>query len=316
MDVVYLNQNDIGNINPCVATIGFFDGVHLGHRFLIEHVMKEARSMGLSSIVITFDRHPREVLHQDYQPELLTTMSSKLQLLESTGVDQVVVLHFDEAMAQLSAKEFMSRVLRNQLNVRKLIIGYDNRFGHNRVETFDDYVRYGKELGMAVAQHSAFEINGIELSSSVVRAFLKDGEVELANRCLGYPYTIVGRVVDGFKEGRRMGYPTANLDISGSGQLVPANGVYAVRVGIGDCKETLPAMTGIGVRPTFGGTERTLETFIFDFHEDIYGQQLRLSFIKRIREERKFDNVTQLVNQLKEDERVIEKIFNSNGGDL
>ena len=113
-----------------------------------------------------------------------------------------------------------------------------------------------------------------------------------------------------------MGYPTANLDISGSGQLVPANGVYAVRVGIGDCKETLPAMTGIGVRPTFGGTERTLETFIFDFHEDIYGQQLRLSFIKRIREERKFDNVTQLVNQLKEDERVIEKIFNSNGGDL
>lgn len=316
MDVVYLNQNDIGNINPCVATIGFFDGVHLGHRFLIEHVMKEARSIGLSSIVITFDRHPREVLHQDYQPELLTTMPSKLQLLESTGVDQVVVLHFDEAMAQLSAKEFMSRVLRNQLNVRKLIIGYDNRFGHNRAETFDDYVRYGKELGMAVAQHSAFEINGIELSSSVVRAFLKDGEVELANRCLGYPYTIVGRVVDGFKEGRRMGYPTANLDISGSGQLVPANGVYAVRVGIGDSKETLPAMTGIGVRPTFGGTERTLETFIFDFHEDIYGQQLRLSFIKRIREERKFDNVTQLVNQLKEDERVIEKIFNSNGGDL
>jgi riboflavin kinase/FMN adenylyltransferase len=316
MDVVYLNQNDIGNINPSVATIGFFDGVHLGHRFLIEHVMKEARSIGLSSIVITFDRHPREVLHQDYQPELLTTMPSKLQLLESTGVDQVVVLHFDEAMAQLSAKEFMSRVLRNQLNVRKLIIGYDNRFGHNRAETFDDYVRYGKELGMAVAQHSAFEINGIELSSSVVRAFLKDGEVELANRCLGYPYTIVGRVVDGFKEGRRMGYPTANLDISGSGQLVPANGVYAVRVGIGDSKETLPAMTGIGVRPTFGGTERTLETFIFDFHEDIYGQQLRLSFIKRIREERKFDNVTQLVNQLKEDERVIEKIFNSNGGDL
>ncbi len=316
MGVIYLNHDDIGNISPCVATIGFFDGVHLGHRFLIGQVIKEARSMGVLSMVITFDRHPREVLHQDYQPELLTTLPSKLQLLENTGVDQVVVLHFDEAMAQLSAKQFMNQMLRNRLQVKRLIMGYDNRFGHNRAEVFDDYVRYGRELGIAVTHHSAFEMNGIELSSSVVRAFLKEGEVELANRCLGYPYTIEGRVVDGFKEGRRMGYPTANLDMSGSGQLVPANGVYAVRVGIGDCRKTLPAMTCIGVRPTFGGTERTLETFIVNFHDDLYGQQLRLSFVKYIREERKFDNITQLVNQLKEDERVIERIFNTNGGNF
>ena len=315
MTVIDFNQDHIANINPCVATIGFFDGVHLGHRFLIEHVRDEARLMGLSSMVITFDHHPREVLNQDYQPELLTTLDAKLQLLENTGVDHVVVLHFDEKMSQLSAREFMNHVLHDRLHVRKLIIGYDNRFGHNRAETFEDYVRYGEELGIAVAHHSALKMDGVELSSSVVRAFLKGGEIELANRCLGYPYSIVGKVVHGFKKGRGIGYPTANLDLSDSHQLVPSDGVYAVRVQIGASGQSLPAMTGIGLRPTFGGTERTLETHIFNFHEDIYGQQLRLTFVKRIRAEQRFDHVTQLVNQLKEDEKMIEKLFNKENAD-
>lgn len=296
---------------PCVATLGFFDGVHLGHRFLIGQVINEARMMGLPSMVITFDRHPREVLHQDYQPELLTTLDSKLTLLEHTGVDRVVVLRFDETMAQLSAGDFMNRVLRDQLNVEKLVIGYDNRFGHNRSDGFDDYVRYGREIGMDVVHSSAFKLNGIEVSSSVVRTFLKEGEIELANRCLGYPYTIVGKVVDGYKVGRTMGYPTANLDTSGSGQLIPADGVYAAKVRIRGEESSLPGMTDIGTRPTFGERKRTLETYIFNFNENIYGKKISLSFIKHIREERKFDNVTLLVEQLKEDERIIEELFNN-----
>ncbi|MGI6242247.1 MAG: bifunctional riboflavin kinase/FAD synthetase [Prevotella sp.] len=311
MKIIYLNQDHNISTTPCVATLGFFDGVHLGHRFLIEQVIAEARLMGLASMVITFDRHPREVLHRDYQPELLTTLDSKLKLLERTGVDYVVVLHFDEATAMLPAKEFMSHVLRNRLNVEKLVIGYDNKFGHNPTDVFDDYVEYGRELGMEVAHNSAFKLNGIEISSSVVRTFLKEGEVELARRCLSYPYTITGKVVDGYKEGRKMGYPTANLDMQNSGQLVPANGVYAVQVRIGESELCLPGMTDIGVRPTFGGKKRTLETYIFNFNEDIYGKQISLSFIKRIREERKFDNVTLLVEQLKEDERMIEELFNN-----
>lgn len=310
MKIIELGREGIGNTEPCVATIGFFDGVHLGHRFLIDQVIDEARQQGLASMVVTFDSHPREVLHRDYQPELLTSLPSKLQRLEATGVDQVAVVHFDVSTAQLSARAFMRRVLHERLHVKRLIIGYDNRFGHNRAENLDDYVRYGLEFGMEVAQHSAFVMNGIELSSSVVRAFLKDGEVVLANRCLGYPYTITGKVVDGFKRGREMGYPTANLRLSDSRLLVPADGVYAVKVSIGDSEEWLPAMTGIGFRPTFGGTERTLETHIFNFHEDIYGKALRVAFVKRIREDRKFENVTQLVNQLKEDERIIERLFN------
>lgn len=311
MNTAFLDQDHISNIGPCVATLGFFDGVHLGHRFLIEQVINEARVTGLPSIVITFDRHPREVLHQDYQPELLTTLDSKLTLLEHTGVNRVVVLRFDETMAQLSAKDFMTRVLRDQLNVVKLVIGYDNRFGHNQSEGFDDYVQYGREMGMDVMHSSAFKLNGIEISSSVVRSFLKEGEIELANRCLGYPYTITGKVVDGYKIGRKMGYPTANLDTQSSGQLVPADGVYATKVCIGDTENGLPGMTDIGTRPTFGGQKRTLETYIFNFNENIYGRRISLSFIKHIRKERKFDNVTLLVEQLKKDESIIEDLFNN-----
>lgn len=311
MNTAFLDQDHISNIGPCVATLGFFDGVHLGHRFLIEQVINEARVMGLPSIVITFDRHPREVLHQDYQPELLTTLDSKLTLLEHTGVNRVVVLRFNETMAQLSAKDFMTRVLRDQLNVVKLVIGYDNRFGHNQSEGFDDYVQYGREMGMDVVHSSAFKLNGIEISSSVVRSFLKEGEIELANRCLGYPYTITGKVVDGYKIGRKMGYPTANLDTQSSGQLVPADGVYATKVCIGDTENGLPGMTDIGTRPTFGGQKRTLETYIFNFNENIYGRRISLSFIKHIRKERKFDNVTLLVEQLKKDESIIEDLFNN-----
>lgn len=311
MNTAFLDQDHISNIGPCVATLGFFDGVHLGHRFLIEQVINEARVMELPSIVITFDRHPREVLHQDYQPELLTTLDSKLTLLEHTGVNRVVVLRFNETMAQLSAKDFMTRVLRDQLNVVKLVIGYDNRFGHNQSEGFDDYVQYGREMGMDVVHSSAFKLNGIEISSSVVRSFLKEGEIELANRCLGYPYTITGKVVDGYKIGRKMGYPTANLDTQSSGQLVPADGVYATKVCIGDTENGLPGMTDIGTRPTFGGQKRTLETYIFNFNENIYGRRISLSFIKHIRKERKFDNVTLLVEQLKKDESIIEDLFNN-----
>lgn len=308
MKTIYLNDNT-APLEPSVATIGFFDGVHRGHQFLISHVRQEAAQSGLQSLVVTFDRHPRQVLRKDYQPELLSTLDSKLLLLSKTGVDATALLHFDEAMASLSARDFMALILRDRLNVRKLIIGYDNRFGHNRSEGFDDYVRYGRELGIEVIHNQAFTLNGVNVSSSVVRAFVKEGEIELANQCLGYPYTIAGKVVDGHKEGRRIGFPTANLDTSDFGQLIPGGGVYAVKVRLERSLAYKPAMMNIGTRPTFGGDERTLETYIFNFNEDIYGRMLMVSFVHRIREERKFDNVTQLVEQLKEDEKMVGQQF-------
>ena len=174
-------------MRPCVATIGFFDGVHRGHRFLIERLKEDAQRTGLESTVITFERHPRQVLSADYQPKLLTTFEEKMLLLSKTGVDNCAVLQFDRQMALLTAREFMERVLSGLLNVKKLYIGYDHRFGHNREEGFEDYVRYGRELGIEVLQNTAFDLEGVNVSSSVIRSFLQEGEVEMAARCLGYP---------------------------------------------------------------------------------------------------------------------------------
>ena len=294
---------------PCVATIGFFDGVHRGHQFLIHHLVETARQDGLNSTVITFDQHPRKVLQSDYQPEMLSTLDSKLLLLSKTEIDNAVVLHFDKEMAALSAKDFMQQVLHDHLNVKKLFIGYDHHFGHNREETFDDYVRYGKEMGIEVIRNEAFQIDGVNISSSVIRSLLKEGEVELANQALGYPYTIIGKVVSGFHEGRKLGFPTANLDISHFGQLIPVPGVYAVKARMENTVVWKHGMMNIGTRPTFDGKRITLETHIFNFDGDIYDQLLLVSFVKRIRGEQKFDSPEELAAQLKEDEQTIMEIF-------
>ena len=304
---VSLAESD--DIRPCVATIGFFDGVHRGHQFLIRHLVESAHRDGLESTVITFDQHPRKVLQSDYQPELLSTLDSKLLLLSKTEVDNVVVLHFDQAMAALSAREFMTQVLRDCLHVKKLFIGYDHRFGHNRAESFDDYVRYGKDLGIEVVQNQAFVLNDIHVSSSVIRSFLREGEVELANQCLGFPYTIIGKVVNGYHEGRKLGFPTANLDISSFGQMVPAPGVYAVKVRLEHTVVWRKGMMNIGVRPTFNGKRISLEAHIFNFDGDIYDQRLLVGFVKRIRGEQKFDGPEELAEQLKEDEQTVLELF-------
>lgn len=307
MKTVYYNEQV--QLEPCVATIGFFDGVHRGHQFLIQHLVNTARKDGLASTVITFDQHPRKVLQSDYQPEMLSTLESKLLLLSKTEIDNAVVLPFSKEMAKMSARDFMRQVLHDHLHVKKLFIGYDHRFGHNREETFDDYVRYGKEMGMDVIKNEAFQIDGVNISSSVIRSLLKEGEVELANQALGYPYTIIGKVVNGYHEGRKLGFPTANLDLSHFGQMIPESGVYAVKVRMENSMVWKHGMMNVGTRPTFDGKRITLETHIFNFDGDIYDQLLLVSFVKRIRGEQKFDSPEELAAQLKEDEQTIMEIF-------
>lgn len=292
-----------------VATIGFFDGVHRGHRFLIDRVIEEAQRSGMSSAVITFDRHPREVLQTDYQPDLLSTLDEKLLLLSKTHVDNTVVLHFDASLAALTAHDFMRDVLQGQLKVRKLIIGYDNRFGHNRSEGFDDYVRYGKELGIEVIRADAFLPDDVRVSSSFIRTCLREGRVEDANRLLGYDYTIESRIVGGYQNGRKMGFPTANLDVTRCQQLLPASGVYAVLVRLKDSVGWKRGMMNIGHRPTFNGTTTSMEVNLFNFSGDLYGQELLVSFISKIRDERKFDSIDALAEQLQHDKVQINKLF-------
>ena len=297
------------SLGPCVGTIGFFDGVHRGHRHLIRQVMDVAAGKGMKSMVITFDRHPREVLHCDFRPPLLSTVGEKMELIAQTGVDYCVVLPFDEAMASLSAYDFMSSVLCRQLGLEVLITGYDNRFGHNRSEGFDDYVAYGRELGLDVRKGTAFVLNGVNVSSSVIRSFLQEGEVEMARRCLGYPYTLSGKVVGGEHVGHSLGFPTANLRLDDNRKLIPASGVYAVTVALPGETSLHHGMMNIGTRPTFDGDSMTIETHIFGFSGDVYGMPMGVSLVSRLRGERRFRSTDELVRQLEKDKAAVEEIF-------
>ena len=292
-----------------VATIGMFDGVHLGHQFVLHHVVETARELGLQSMAITFD----QTMHRD---QVLTPLDAKRLLLSKTGVDRIEVLQFTEELRQMTAREFMQQVLKEQLDVKILLTGYDNRFGHNRVEGFDDYVRYGKEMGIEVRclppapSHGMGMGEGATVSSSYIRRLLAEGHVGKAFEGLGYPYTILGRVEHGEHVGTQLGFPTANLVLVDDKQLIPAAGAYAVKVRMEHSVEWKHGMMNIGMRPTFDGHKRTLEVHVFRLNEDLYGQQLLVSFIERLREEQRFENVESLISQLQQDALLAEQILN------
>ena len=285
-----------------VATIGMFDGVHLGHQFVLHHVVETAREQGLQSMAITFD-------HTMRRDQVLTPLDAKRLLLSKTGIDHIEVLQFSDELRRMTAREFMQRVLKEQLDVKILLTGYDNRFGHNREEGFDNYVRYGKEMGIEVKclppapSHGMGMGEGATVSSSYIRRLLAEGHVGKASEGLGYPYTILGRVEHGEHVGTQLGFPTANLVLVDDKQLIPAAGAYAVKVRMEN------SMMNIGMRPTFDGHKRTLEVHIFRLNEDLYGQLLMVSFIERLREEQRFDNVEDLIHQLQHDAVLAEQIL-------
>ena len=295
----------------CIATIGVFDGVHRGHQHLISMVTAEAKRCGAASMVITFDRQPRQVFDAAFQPQVLSTLDEKRTYVEQLGVDYLVVLPFTRQMAELSARRFMQQMLHDKLNVRTLITGYDNRFGHNRAEGFDDYVRYGREMGMHVMRGDAeMMTDGKQaVSSSVIRQLLSEGRVELMPVCMNRNYQLSGRVASGEHIGTGLGFPTANIEPSDPNKMVPASGVYAVWASIG-CGRRMPAMMNIGTRPTFEGHHTTLEVNILGFTGDIYGQTVTIDFVARLREERRFDTPEALVAQLEDDKRQVEQILN------
>jgi riboflavin kinase/FMN adenylyltransferase len=295
-------------LEPCVATIGFFDGVHLGHRFLIEQVKELAKDQGLRSALITFPVHPRQVMKSDYRPELLTTPEEKIELLKAQGVDYCIMLDFTVELSQLSALSFMKDILQQRYNVSTLIIGYDHRFGHNRSKGFEDYVRYGQQIGMNVYRAQACMIDDLNISSSLVRTYLLEGKIDLSTRYLGYNYSIEGVVVGGYRVGRTIGFPTANLDLRESNKLIPSDGVYAVRVEVKGC--LYAGMLNIGYRPTLdNGSKKSIEVHILRFDEDIYDEKIRLYFVSRIRSEMKFSGLDELIAQLKRDAAFVDSVL-------
>ncbi|MCR4764665.1 MAG: bifunctional riboflavin kinase/FAD synthetase [Bacteroidaceae bacterium] len=292
--------------NKYVATIGFFDGVHRGHQHLLKQVLEVAHTHNLSAMVITFAQQPRHVVsHETDRFCLLTTTQEKLRLLHQAGIDHCEVMEFTPELASLSAYTFM-QLLHSNYQVVTLVIGYDHRFGHNRSEGFDDYVRYGQTLGIEVIQATEFPA----VSSSRIRQLLLAGDLEPANEILGHYYQLEGKVVSGFHVGQTMGFPTANLQVA-TEKLIPDNGVYAVLVELEGT--TYQGMLNIGTRPTMAnGDERSIEVHIFDFHEDIYNKELRLSLVKRTRGEVKFASKEQLALQLQQDATEIKAILDNN----
>ena len=283
-----------------VATIGMFDGVHKGHQFVLRQVVACAKERGLQSMAITFDQSPR-------QEQLLTPLDEKLRLITEAGIDHVEVLSFTPSLKTMTARQFMEQMLKEQLDVQVLLIGYDNRFGHHREEGFEDYVRYGRELGIEVIGLPA---EG-DVSSSRIRQLLAEGRIDEATACLGHPYTMTGRVTHGEHVGTELGFPTANLLPNDSRQLIPANGVYAVRVSplTSQTSPLYKGMMNIGTRPTFNGDHQTLEVHLFHFDQDLYDQQLAVSFVSRLREERRFDSREALRTQLQKDALLAEKVL-------
>lgn len=219
------------------------------------------------------------------------------------------MLHFDKALAQLTSKQFMESILRDRLNVCKLMMGYDNRFGHNRTETFDDYVLFGKEIGIEVCKNTALSMGNFNVSSSVIRQFIETGNMEEATRCLGIPYSLSGKIVGGYQNGRKLGYPTANIDIRKTDKLLPAMGVYAVQVRIENNEKIYGGMLNIGTRPTFNGSDLSVEVYIFDFSGNLYDRTIKVFFMSRVRSDRIFPTLEALAEQLQLDEQQIRTIL-------
>lgn len=287
--------------HPCVATVGFFDGVHLGHRFLIQELILIANKRKLPSLVITFAEHPRKVLHSDYQPQLLTSLEEKLFQLKSTGVDECVVLNFTPDLSQLSAYDFLNLVLKKTYSVDTLLIGHDHRFGHNRLDGIEQYQQYGKMIGISVFQATKYSTDEHpHISSSDIRKALNCGDINLANNLLSYTYAFSGRVINGFEVGRKIGFPTANIQPLDAEKIIPSTGVYSVEV---IRKNTiLRGMMNIGYRPTLNnGNHISIEVHIFDFNQNIYNEIIEIRFLKIIRNEKKFDTIEELIQQLQAD---------------
>ena len=306
MNVIYDIEN--WKEEAVVSTIGFFDGVHPGHRFLLREMRDIAKKKNLPSAVITFSEHPRVVLHSDYQPKLLNSFDEKIDLLSKTGVDYVIVMDFTPELASLSAYEFITGLLATKWHVKTLIIGYDHRFGHLRAEGFEKYAVYGSECGMEVIKASSYSEKGLAVSSSVVRSLIINGNVSAASRLLGYLYHLKGHVVDGHKVGRSIGFPTANIAVDEKYKVIPLAGSYAIWIIIDGKRHK--GMLYIGPRPTIVDDDAiSIEANIFDFSEDIYGKSVIVEFVEFIREDTKFNSLDELAGQMREDKLKVQDVL-------
>lgn len=295
-----LVEEELARLSPqkdMLLTIGVFDGVHLGHKYLISQLKEYAQQQDLLTGVVTFRQHPQEVLSPQTKLPFLTDLNQRMNLLQNEGVDAIITLSFTPKLAQLSALEFVS-LLKKYLRMRGVVIGPDFALGRNREGDTNSLYTLGKEMNFRVIVIPQVVINGEVVSSTAIRKALAEGDMKRVHNLVGRPFSLQGRVITGARRGVELGFPTANLEINPE-QALPADGVYATWAYIDD--QAYQSMTNIGIRPTFGGSKRIVEVYLLDYHNHLYGQELKINIIERLRDERQFDTAEELKKQITED---------------
>lgn len=293
---IFHSIKDFSCHKKTILTLGTFDGVHVGHKKILERIIQNTANKKYESLVLTFFPHPRMVLQEQSDIKLLNTISEKIDLLDQIGIENLVIHPFDETFSRLTAEEFVRTVLVDQFHIHKIIIGHDHRFGRNRTANIDDLINFGKQYGFEVEQISVQEVNDLSVSSTKIRQALQEGKMDLANEYLGYSYFLTGTIAKGKQLGRTIGFPTANLKIEENYKLIPLNGVYVVKSTINE--KTVYGMMNIGFNPTVEGDHLSIEIHYLDFDADLYDQKITVSILKYLRPEQKFASVELLKKQL------------------
>ena len=306
---IYKNIDEISSVRNAVVTVGTFDGVHKGHQVIISRINQIANKIGGESVIVTFSPHPQIVLHPDKNIFVLNTQEEKIKLLNLHKINHLIIIPFTHEFASISYIDFIKNILINKLQAKKLVIGYDHHFGKNREGMLLHLLNYGKKYNFEVEEIKEQKFDNIAVSSTKIRKALFEGDIKSANNLLGYNYNINGKVVNGNKIGRDLGFPTANLEFDDKHKLLPAFGVYAVDVEFDNKK--YGGMLSTGVRPTINGNNRVTEVNIFNFDKNIYSQNINVSFIERLRNEVKFDSLDDLKKQLINDKENALKILNA-----
>jgi riboflavin kinase / FMN adenylyltransferase len=305
---IYHSIDEFVRLKNAVVTIGTFDGVHVGHRKIIAGIKELAESTGGETVLLTFFPHPRMILHpEDESIKLINTINEKAGLLEELGIDHLIITPFSRDFSNQSAEEYIRDVLVNKIGTKKIVIGYDHRFGKDRLGGLSDLLRLAPVYGFDVVEIPEQDIDEVAISSTRIRSALLNGDIELANTCLGYPFFITGRVVRGDQIGRQLGYPTANIVIPETYKLIPSDGIFAAKVKIEGVK--YGGMAYIGTRPTINGVRRNIEVNIFDFDKEIYNQQVSMEFHNFVRGDMKFDSLDNLIAQIAKDKVEVEKLL-------
>lgn len=296
---IYTSLQEFTSTKKTIVTLGTFDGVHLGHTVILDRICNIAKQENLESVVLTFFPHPRLIVSNDSEIKLLNTMAEKAKLLEQKGIQNFIIHPFDKLFSELSPSEFVKQILIKQLNIQKIIIGYDHKFGKNRAADFNDLIAFGNEFGFDVEEIPAKQVDEVSVSSTKIRNSLLEGNISLANDYLGYSYMLSGIVVKGNQLGRTIGFPTANIQISENYKLIPKNGVYMVTTILNN--KIIFGMMNIGIKPTLGENLLSIEVHFLHFSEDIYGHKIQVNVMERLREEQKFESFEVLKSQLEID---------------